>query len=126
MIISFYGHQARKIYKILKILFFQLSFVQIRGSIPIYWSQSGFKYRPPPVIDKALNESLPAFKQHFLNLEKTYGFPIVAINLVDTTGRESLLSDAFKQVCKQKIIDVKFHNSAHSSTGNGRSSLLSL
>ena len=29
-----------------------LSFVQIRGSVPVYWSQPGFKYRPPPQIDR--------------------------------------------------------------------------
>ncbi|GAB1607682.1 phosphatidylinositide phosphatase SAC2-like, partial [Argonauta hians] len=29
-----------------------VSFVQVRGSIPVYWSQSGFKYRPPPRLEK--------------------------------------------------------------------------
>ncbi|KAK3589432.1 hypothetical protein CHS0354_020761 [Potamilus streckersoni] len=28
------------------------SFVQVRGSIPVFWSQSGFKYRPPPKLDR--------------------------------------------------------------------------
>ena len=28
------------------------SFVQVRGSVPVYWSQPGFKYRPPPQLDK--------------------------------------------------------------------------
>lgn len=31
-----------------------LSFVQVRGSVPVYWSQPGYKYRPPPCIDKGL------------------------------------------------------------------------
>jgi hypothetical protein len=30
----------------------QISFTQIRGSVPIYWDQSGYKYRPPPRITK--------------------------------------------------------------------------
>ena len=30
-----------------------LSFVIIRGSIPIYWSQPGLKYRPAPVLEKS-------------------------------------------------------------------------
>ncbi|KAK3770036.1 hypothetical protein RRG08_043196 [Elysia crispata] len=30
-----------------------VSFVQVRGSIPVFWSQSGFKYRPPPRLDRA-------------------------------------------------------------------------
>ena len=29
-----------------------LSFVQLRGSVPVFWSQPGFKYRPPPQIDR--------------------------------------------------------------------------
>lgn len=29
-----------------------VSFVQVRGSVPLFWSQPGFKYRPPPRIDK--------------------------------------------------------------------------
>lgn len=30
----------------------EVSFVQVRGSVPVYWSQPGYKYRPPPRIDK--------------------------------------------------------------------------
>lgn len=30
----------------------QVSFVQVRGSVPVFWSQPGYKYRPPPRIDK--------------------------------------------------------------------------
>lgn len=31
----------------------QMSFVQVRGSVPVYWSQPGYKYKPPPHIDKS-------------------------------------------------------------------------
>ena len=30
----------------------QMSFTQIRGSVPVYWSQPGYKYRPPPRLDR--------------------------------------------------------------------------
>lgn len=30
----------------------QISFTQIRGSVPIYFSQSGYRYRPLPIITK--------------------------------------------------------------------------
>lgn len=30
----------------------QMTFFQVRGSIPVYWSQPGYKYRPPPRIDR--------------------------------------------------------------------------
>ncbi|CAF3985474.1 unnamed protein product [Rotaria magnacalcarata] len=29
-----------------------MSFIMIRGSVPIYWSQPGIRYRPPPKIDR--------------------------------------------------------------------------
>lgn len=28
------------------------SLVMVRGSVPILWSQPGYKYKPPPVVDK--------------------------------------------------------------------------
>lgn len=41
----------------------QISFTQIRGSVPLFWSQPGYKYRPPPRIDKGLNsEKLAAIQ----------------------------------------------------------------
>ena len=30
-----------------------VSFVQIRGSIPVYWSQTSAKYRPPPKVERS-------------------------------------------------------------------------
>ena len=30
----------------------RVSFLQVRGSAPLYWSQPGLKYRPPPRLDK--------------------------------------------------------------------------
>lgn len=30
----------------------QIAFTQIRGSVPLFWSQPSMKYRPPPKIDK--------------------------------------------------------------------------
>ncbi len=30
----------------------QVSFVQVRGSVPVFWSQTGIKYKPPPKIEK--------------------------------------------------------------------------
>ncbi len=31
-----------------------LSCVLLRGSIPIFWSQPGLKYRPPPQLDRSI------------------------------------------------------------------------
>ena len=31
-----------------------VSFAQVRGSVPVYWSQPGYKYRPPPRLDRGI------------------------------------------------------------------------
>ncbi|XP_044754264.1 phosphatidylinositide phosphatase SAC2 isoform X2 [Coccinella septempunctata] len=72
----------------------EVSFVQVRGSVPVYWSQPGYKYRPPPRIDKGEKENQEAFEKHFCNEIKTYG-PICAINLVDQSGHEKVIFDAY-------------------------------
>ena len=30
-----------------------VSYVVIRGSVPVYWTQPGYKYRPVPIIEKS-------------------------------------------------------------------------
>uniref|UniRef100_A0A0K0FXZ8 Phosphatidylinositide phosphatase SAC2 (inferred by orthology to a human protein) n=1 Tax=Strongyloides venezuelensis TaxID=75913 RepID=A0A0K0FXZ8_STRVS len=80
---------------ILSIFGHQLSFIQIRGSVPIYWSQKGLKYRPPLTIDKPMDKSLPVFLNHFENLKKRYSTPIVCLNLVDQAGRELCLAKSY-------------------------------
>lgn len=29
-----------------------VSYVIVRGSVPVYWSQPGYKYRPLPIIER--------------------------------------------------------------------------
>ncbi len=31
-----------------------LSFVQTRGSVPVFWSQAGYRYNPRPRLEKGL------------------------------------------------------------------------
>jgi hypothetical protein len=45
-----------------------LSYVIVRGSIPIYWSQPGIKYRPAPRIDRSRKKTLSIFNKTCLNL----------------------------------------------------------
>lgn len=76
------------------------SFVQIRGSIPLYWRQNvRIKYKPElqisaPVDDPAVQR---AFRQHRDRLLKEYGRVQVA-NLVDLHGGEGTLAKAFCQL----------------------------
>lgn len=60
----------------------------------MYWSQPGYKYRPPPRIDKGEAETMIAFERHFSKEIQTYG-PICVINLVDQSGKEKVIWDAY-------------------------------
>ncbi|XP_060896930.1 phosphatidylinositide phosphatase SAC2 isoform X2 [Labrus mixtus] len=75
-----------------------LSFVQTRGSVPVFWSQAGYRYNPRPRLEKGEKETIEYFAAHFeeqLQLYKTQ----VIINLVDQSGREKIIGDAYlKQV----------------------------
>jgi hypothetical protein len=70
------------------------SYLQIRGSIPLFWEQRvGLKYKPKLVLDYRSDTS-HLFKQHLLTLRHTYG-PQILINLINSSGYESPLGNEF-------------------------------
>ena len=71
-----------------------VSFVMVRGSVPVYWSQQGHNYRPPPRLDRSEEETQIAFNKHFEEELQIYGKQII-VNLVEQTGREKVLADAY-------------------------------
>ncbi|XP_031811815.1 phosphatidylinositide phosphatase SAC2 isoform X2 [Sarcophilus harrisii] len=75
-----------------------LSFIQTRGSIPVFWSQVGYRYNPRPRLDKNEKETVVYFSAHFEEQLKIYKKQVI-INLVDQAGREKIIGDAYlKQV----------------------------
>ncbi|AWP14325.1 Phosphatidylinositide phosphatase SAC2 [Scophthalmus maximus] len=75
-----------------------LSFVQTRGSVPVFWSQAGYRYNPRPRLEKGEKETMSYFAAHFEEQLKIYKKQVI-INLVDQSGREKLIGDAYiKQV----------------------------
>ncbi|XP_053397706.1 polyphosphoinositide phosphatase-like isoform X2 [Mercenaria mercenaria] len=79
------------------------SFVQMRGSIPVYWSQDISKMVPKPVIQ--LDQRDPYFATagiHFNKCLYRYGAPVLLLNLVkrrEKRRHESQLCDEYKE-CK--------------------------
>jgi len=71
------------------------SYVQHRGSIPLYWTQDNTGVTPKPPIELNLVDPFyTAAALHFDNLFERYGAPIYALNLVkarERTPRESKL-----------------------------------
>ncbi|KAI5405798.1 suppressor of actin mutation [Lathyrus oleraceus] len=73
------------------------SVVQVRGSIPLFWSQesSPLNLKPDIIRTDAMFE---ATRLHFENLVKRYGNPIIILNLIKTNEkkpRETILRTAF-------------------------------
>ncbi|CEQ39708.1 SPOSA6832_01253, partial [Sporobolomyces salmonicolor] len=71
------------------------SFVQLRGSIPIYWSQNPFALKPPPVLERTKEESREAMRKHLDNLEERYG-RLLLVNLAEQTGKEGTVVEAYR------------------------------
>jgi len=75
----------------------KVSFVQIRGSIPIFWYQTpNLKLKPRPLIDKT-RDHLPPYQLHMDSMVMHYG-KLVLVNLIDHRGAEDELEKAFAQV----------------------------
>ncbi|XP_069774144.1 phosphatidylinositide phosphatase SAC2-like isoform X2 [Narcine bancroftii] len=71
-----------------------MSFVQVRGSVPLFWSQEGYRYKPHPKLHKSEEENKRAFQAHFKEQIKIYNKEVI-INLVDQIGPEKLIGDAY-------------------------------
>ncbi|XP_042881683.1 phosphatidylinositide phosphatase SAC2-like isoform X2 [Penaeus japonicus] len=72
----------------------RVAFVQVRGSVPVYWSQPGYKYRPPPRLDRDTSETSIAFTKHFEREVSRYDH-VSCISLVEQTGKEKVIADAY-------------------------------
>ncbi|MGH0120788.1 UNVERIFIED_CONTAM: hypothetical protein FKN15_065124 [Acipenser sinensis] len=68
--------------------------VLVRGSLPVIWSQPGYRYNPMPVLNKNETETQAAFKAHFDDQLKNYNKQVI-INLVKQGGPEKIVGDAF-------------------------------
>jgi hypothetical protein len=75
------------------------SFVQTRGSVPLYWQQyPNLKYKPIAQLSSARNH-LDGFQRHFAAQEFHYGKQVL-VNLLDQKGHEQKLVDTFFQTVK--------------------------
>ncbi|CAG8437927.1 7513_t:CDS:10 [Diversispora eburnea] len=77
------------------------SYVQHRGSIPLFWSQDVTNMAPkPPISIDFLDPFYAAAALHYDNMFKRYGAPIIVLNLIKTkekNKRESILGDEFTE-----------------------------
>lgn len=71
------------------------SFVQIRGSIPIFFSQTPYAFKPVPQIQHSAETNHDALVKHFGQLKDRYG-DIQVVSLVEKHGNEAIVGDAYQ------------------------------
>ncbi|KAK4058577.1 Inositol-1,4,5-trisphosphate 5-phosphatase 1 [Microbotryomycetes sp. JL221] len=78
------------------------SFVQTRGSVPIFWEEtlSTSLIVPQIQITRPIESSLPAFLKHFNDLINNYN-QIHCINLLSSKDQEQLLTTSYTEHLKQ-------------------------
>ncbi|XP_052201202.1 phosphatidylinositol-3-phosphatase SAC1 isoform X2 [Diospyros lotus] len=109
------------------------SVVQMRGSIPLFWSQEASRFSPKPdIILQRYDPTYEATRLHFEDLSKRYGNPIIVLNLIKTVEkrpREMMLRREFasavgylNQILSEdnhlKFIHWDFHKFAKSKSAN--------
>jgi hypothetical protein len=72
------------------------SFTQIRASIPLYFSQSPYSFKPLPVLMQTEAANKAAMKNHFEELRARYGDVQTAV-LVDKHGTEVAIGEAYEK-----------------------------
>ena len=79
------------------------SLVQLRGSIPLYWSHTNTLSPQPGIVLEHDDPSHEATIKHFQQLMKRYGEHIAILNLVrkKDSGREVLVGTAYTDVCSK-------------------------
>ncbi|KAK7258261.1 hypothetical protein RIF29_32840 [Crotalaria pallida] len=91
------------------------SVVQMRGSIPLFWSQEASRFSPKPdIILQRYDPTYQATKLHFEDLAKRYGNPIIVLNLIKTVEkrpREMMLRREFANAVGylNQILPVENH-----------------
>ncbi|OQR97037.1 phosphatidylinositide phosphatase SAC1 [Thraustotheca clavata] len=76
----------------------QTSFVQIRGSIPVYWSSPvSMKYAPKVFQRSNIEKDTLAFSAHANEIMKLYG-RVIMVNLIDKKKEQLRLGEAFEKV----------------------------
>ncbi|TTE36946.1 Synaptojanin-1 [Bagarius yarrelli] len=92
------------------------SFIQIRGSVPLFWEQPGIQVGSHRVkLSRGFEANAPAFERHFTALRRLYGKQLI-INLLGMKEGEHMLSKAFQSHLKAsehanhvKMVNFDYH-----------------
>ncbi|QSZ31020.1 hypothetical protein DSL72_000581 [Monilinia vaccinii-corymbosi] len=76
-----------------------LSYVQTRGSVPVYWAEVNTLHYTPKLQVRGVENAVPAARAHFDEQIRTYGDNYL-VNLVNQKGREQRVKEAYEQMVK--------------------------
>ncbi|KAI1910273.1 Phosphoinositide phosphatase sac1 [Ophidiomyces ophidiicola] len=79
-----------------------LSFVQTRGSVPVYWSEVNNLFYVPRLQIRGVDTAIPAARNHFLEQVHIYGENYL-VNLVNHKGREDKVKSAYEQLVRTLV-----------------------
>ncbi|KAK4063271.1 uncharacterized protein Triagg1_9537 [Trichoderma aggressivum f. europaeum] len=71
------------------------SFTQIRGSIPLFFTQTAYALKPVPILQHSEDANYNAAKQHFERLSASYG-AVQIVNLVEKRGVEGPIGTQYQ------------------------------
>ena len=76
------------------------SLTQFRGSIPLFFSQSPYSFKPVPVLQHSTEMNQSAFKRHFEKITGRYG-DVQVVLLVDKSGGEKAIGEKYETYTQQ-------------------------
>lgn len=108
------------------------AYVQIRGSIPLFWTQTGYGLKPPPLLasDRTHAQNLDMLRRHFNRTVSLYG-PHTILNLAEQSGKEGPVTDAYREYMHEldskdaRYQEYDFHNETRGMKYENLSKLIS-
>ncbi|KAM0398245.1 hypothetical protein ACHAQC_003916 [Fusarium culmorum] len=76
------------------------SFLQVRGSIPLFFKQSPYAFKPTPIQQHSEEANQAACLRHFESLSRNYG-QLQIVNLVEKHGVESIIGGAYEKAVEE-------------------------
>ncbi|KAF7926584.1 hypothetical protein EAE99_005779 [Botrytis elliptica] len=76
-----------------------LSYVQTRGSVPVFWAEVNTLHYTPKLQIRGVESAVPAAKAHLDEQIRIYGDNYL-VNLVNQKGREQRVKEAYEQMVK--------------------------
>ena len=81
-----------------------MSYVQTRGSVPVFWAEINTLHYTPKLHVRGVESAVEAARQHFNEQIKLYGDNYL-VNLVNQKGREDRVKKAYEQMVRILVSD---------------------